>query len=336
MPARACPPPPTLSQFISDANAIVVARVAAIDVRTVTADDGAYDEAVATLEVLQSLKGPFNGSEPLHVVGLDRTIDSAAAPQIAVVFIGTPEGEGDLVAFESFDASDAAARFDYVAAIEDYLAVTAIADDVARARAEREWTVRCVESETLREYGVQDLSRIGYVYEAGENGYDESSDTIEALQIERLVSVLLSLDSPDGVYPLINYLAEYRDPRVVEHIAGWIEAGSMADRADRGWLMQQVAVQLDWTTGEWLASKFYDTESETQKNAIAAKFASMLASREELPEALAAAEEASRIEALENPDGDQAPVNDDLVDNPVVSVDELQIEPVPESESPQQ
>lgn len=349
--AHACPAPPRLSEYISDANAIVVATARDLTVENRKVDENEFTVQLATLDIVQSLKGPFDGSQPLTVAGMSGFGDGSDG--LYLVFIGTPEGDSDLLAYESIDVTDRWRRDVFAARVAEYLATLDIEDSVERARHQGEWSIRCIEEEPTREWGMGELGRTGVVYDLKDDGEVSMEDTIDTMQVERLITVLQSIDRPDAAYPLLSYLARFKDMRVVDQLRVWIANPGAGERDDTGWLMQLAAAQLDWTTGQWLAAKYYDAETPRAKADVKAQFESMITALDELPEALAADAEAranaeaeaaraavEQLDGIDNNDTeDQQVVYPDVIENApddvVVSVEELQAEPALDVESPQ-
>lgn len=302
--AAACPVEPSLGEYVEMADAIFVGKIRAAVPRTEKGEDGEPQTfRIAAYEIETVLKGRLDTEKLLPLSNVRVEVDGAS-PGAALeddgsrylVFASSEEGDSQLLTSRQLQ-SDAEAGV-FADRVREMLDILATADDAERERRRAEWAVRCAESTVTRRDGVAELYRLDRA--SGEEDETAAEDPLDSSQRERLVSTLLAArdEEIDASLALGNYLSRYRDARVLDYFVSWL-AGAPEERAGEAqWAMYTIAEQLDWQTGRWLAERFPSDGNRKARAAATARYLELMRTREELPEALAAAEpEQSEAEA---------------------------------------
>jgi hypothetical protein len=292
--AEACPAEPLFSEYVNMADLIFVGKVVSVAEREMATPDGeTYQTTFAVVKPETVLKGTLDTEKTVEISGFYYGPDGASGDALAAMsflIFASPDGEaGNYGAQTARDVTDAAVADAYTTRVRELLDILKIADGAEREPQMLEWAVRCAEERATRGEGVRELfSLCGYP----DDGEEEARPEIDSSQRERLVAALQSTETSGwgGAFELAGFLARYRDARVTDCLVGWLRQVADDPTEDTRYLLYIVADHLDWQTGRYLAER-YPSEGEIEaRRTSVARFLELMQTREELPEAIRAAE----------------------------------------------
>ncbi len=287
--ARACPPP-SFSEYVEYSDLVVVGKVLSTTRQKMVTEGEEWETGIVTVKAETLLKGSVDLAQPVVVSGFDPDPDSPSpetgATLLVIASAGDAKNQFSRIDVRDVSRDDALAA--YTSSIRELLSALALPEGEERSRRGTEWAVRAIESEFLRTEAIRDLDRFCLYY-----GDDETVvDVLDASQRERLVDVMMNETDPDASYAfeLANVLGRYHDDRVLAYLQDALARQQESPVSSSPWLMSMISEQMSWRTGQWLANEYpYDGTTVKQRKAIA-RFVSLMRTREELPEALAAYE----------------------------------------------
>lgn len=289
VPVAACPAPPTLSQRIDYADAIVVGKVTSIEERVVESEDPeqSYTVYSGSVRVETVLKGRLDAAQPMRVdsIGYGSREEVEGLKSSTLLLFTSYDDEEKCYEMDGVeDVTDFEAMEAYVARVREMLDILAIPGYAEQRPLRVEWAIRCVEAAATREGGIEELSRASW--DVDDDG-EERGLALDGSQRERLVDVLLGIaDFSDwGAFQLADLLAEERDPRVLSHLSSLLAGTADRPGPEAEQLMDLVARHLDWKTGSWLAGRYDEDASLRTRRESVARYLDLMARLEELPEA---------------------------------------------------
>jgi hypothetical protein len=292
--AEACPAEPLFSEYVNMADLIFVGRVVSVEQRQLATPDGeAYDATVAIVKPETVLKGALDTEKTVEISGFYYGPDDGDASALAersFLIFASPDDEGGAYSAATVrDVTDAAVGDAYTTCVRDLLDVLKIADGEERQPRMLEWAVHAAEEPVTRGDGARELFALcGYA----DGQDDEVRPEINSSQRERLIASLQATEKTGwgSSYELVGFLGRYRDARVTDCLAGWLQRDASEPNDETRYLLFLLAEQLQWQTGRYLAERFpSDAGMEARRKAVT-RFLELMQSREELPEALEAAE----------------------------------------------
>jgi hypothetical protein len=292
--------PHPLRKLVQGADAIVVAKVAAVEKIERKKDD--WSSAVAVLAVEEILAANAAAKEAGVEVGRELRISYPAtlvcpappeyvAGTTALVFLARDEKRGTLTTFAlsygAKEVSDPETRAAYVARVREMLEIEAEADPAAKRRRTVEWLVRCAEDPRTRWDGAYELARDGDFM----SSYDPTpkpafARELDPAQRERLVLAVVNATDLDdqGALCLVDLATRLGEKRIVPRLRAELERLAAAE-GRLGWrvpsLMLSIADLEAWTDGGRLARDLdaLDFENDRERRALLRRFLAELAER---------------------------------------------------------